>query len=107
LFKDVPDGFPAVSVHKERAISLPEKCELLAYTAACKHSFKVINKPFWAFQFHPEVDRATLVERLTIFKDQYTEGDDHLDKVLLAAVETPDANGLVRKFVDRVLLKDA
>ena len=107
LFHDVPDKFPAVSVHKERAIKLPEQCELLAYTEACIHAFKVINKPFWSFQFHPEVNRATLVERLTIFKAHYTDGDDHLDKVLQAAVETPDSNRLVKKFVERVLLAES
>lgn len=106
IFTDIPDGFYAVSVHKERATSLPENCELLAYTDACKHAFRVKDSSFWAFQFHPEVDRATLVERLTIFKSQYTDGDDHLDKVLAAAVETPESNELVRKFVDRVLLAD-
>jgi GMP synthase (glutamine-hydrolysing) len=104
LFRDVPDGFHAVAVHKERTTDLPEQCELLAYTEACAHAFKVTNKPFWAFQFHPEVDRATLVERLTIFKNQYTDGDDHLEEVLQSAVETPYSNGLVKKFVERVLL---
>jgi GMP synthase (glutamine-hydrolysing) len=107
LLRDTPDGFPAVSVHKERAPQLPDCCELLAYTDACTHVLKVKEKPFWAFQFHPELDRATLVERLTIFKEQYTDGDGHLDKVLAAAIETPDSNALVGKFVERVLLKGA
>jgi GMP synthase (glutamine-hydrolysing) len=104
IFKDTPDQFPVVSVHKERATALPDSCELLAYTDACQHAFRVKDKPFWAFQFHPELDRATLVERLTIFKAQYTEGDSHLDDVLAATVETPESNGLVRKFVHGVLL---
>ena len=104
LFCDTPDRFRAVSVHKERAPTLPTNCELLAYTEACTHSFKVKGKPFWAFQFHPEVDRATLVARLTIYKSQYTDGDDHLDEILSSAVETPESNTLVRKFAERVLL---
>ena len=62
------------------------------------------RSPFWAFQFHPEVNRATLVERLTIYKAHYTDGDDQLDQVLRSAVETPDSNDLVRKFVDRILV---
>jgi len=103
LFHDTPDNFRAVSVHKERAPSLPDNCELLAYTESCPHAFKVCGKPFWAFQFHPEVDRTTLVERLTIYKSNYTEGDDHLDTVLATTVETPESNTLVKKFTDRVL----
>ncbi len=104
LFHDTTDGFHAVSVHKERATRLPEQCVLLAYTDVCAHAFRVSSKPFWAFQFHPEVDRATLIKRLTIYKSQYTDGDEHLDQVLSSAVETPESNMLVRKFVQRVLL---
>lgn len=106
LFHDCPDSFPAVSVHKERAPELPATCELLADTPACPHAFKVDEKRFWAFQFHPEVDRATLVERLTHYKDKYTDDDGHLQETLDNAVDTPESNVLVRKFVERVLLAE-
>lgn len=106
LFHDTPDSFAAVSVHQERAPELPATCELLAYSAACPHAFKVKENRFWAFQFHPEVDRRTLVERLTYYKDKYTDDDGHLQTVLDNARETPESNALVRKFVERVLLAD-
>jgi GMP synthase (glutamine-hydrolysing) len=105
ILRDTPDGFLAVSVHRERAAVAPEHCTPLAYTDACCHVFRVQDKPFWAFRFHPEVDRATLVERLTVYKDAYTESDDHLAQVLAATRETPESNRLVTKFVDRVLLE--
>ncbi|WP_290703224.1 type 1 glutamine amidotransferase [Amphritea sp.] len=104
LYQDTPEGFFAISVHRQYVDSLPENCQLLAYTAQCVHSFKLKGKPFWAFQFHPEVDKATLIERLTFYKAHYTDGDGQLDRVLSSAVETPESNILVRKFVDRVLL---
>ena len=47
---------------------------------------------------------ARLVERLTFYKEKYTDDDGHLDAVLESAVETPESNGLVRNFVDRVLV---
>ncbi len=104
LYRDTPDGFMAVSVHRERALETPQGCTALAYTDACNHAFKVDSAPFWTTQFHPEVSKSILVKRLTIFKDKYTDGDDHLQKVLDSAVETPESNGLLRKFVDRVLI---
>jgi GMP synthase (glutamine-hydrolysing) len=104
LFHDTPDGFLAVSVHQEKALSVPLGCELVARTEECVHVFRVKDKPFWAFQFHPEVDKATLVSRLRIFKQRYTEDEEHLTEVLAAARETPESNILVRKFVQRVLL---
>ncbi len=105
IFEGVPNDFMAVSVHQEKTTELPDNCELLAYTEACVHSFRVRGKPFWAFQFHPEVDRPTLVERLTIFKKRYTDDDDHLESILANAVDTPHSNDLMRHFVERVLLK--
>ncbi len=100
LFKDTPDGFYAVSVHREKATELPPTCELLAYTEACCHAFKVKGKPFWGFQFHPEVDRDILVSRLTFYKDHYTGDDSHLQNVLDHAVEVPESTALMTRFVD-------
>ncbi|MEH6626387.1 MAG: hypothetical protein V7739_08080 [Motiliproteus sp.] len=45
-----------------------------------------------------------MIERLTVFKDKYTEGDGHLQRVLDSAEETPESNNLLKSFVDRVLL---
>ena len=103
LFHDVPDGFHAIAVHRERSVHCPPGATELAFTKPCCHAFKVNGARFWACQFHPEVDRATLISRLTIYKNDYTDGDSHLDEVLSSAVETPESNALLRKFVDRVL----
>jgi len=105
LFHDTPNNFYAVSVHKEKSEIVPTTCTELAFTKACCHSFRVKNKPFWAFQFHPEVDRITLVERLTFFKDTYTKNNSHLQEILDHAVETPESNGLLNKFIERVVIR--
>ncbi|MEE4660836.1 MAG: type 1 glutamine amidotransferase [Halieaceae bacterium] len=107
LLRDVPDGFHAVAVHRERAPVCPEGAIELAYTANCCHAFRLPGRPFWAFQFHPEVDRATLVDRLTTYAAAYTRGDAHLGSVLENAVETPESNALMGKFIDRVLGREA
>ncbi|MEH6474023.1 MAG: type 1 glutamine amidotransferase [Halopseudomonas sp.] len=104
LYRDTSEGFMAVAVHRERAVAVPDGCTALAYTDACNHAFKVDSAPFWTTQFHPEVDRRVLIERLTLFKEKYTDGDGHLQQVLDNAVETPESNGLLKKFVDRVLV---
>jgi len=105
LFRDVPDGFLAVSVHQEKNLTLPPQCQLLARTNECTHAFRVIGKPFWAFQFHPEVDRSTLVTRLTFFRDRYTANDSHLTEVITSARETPDSNKLLSKFVQMLTME--
>ena len=104
VYLGIEDQFPAVSVHRQYAATIPEPLEILAYTEQCIHSFKYKNKPLWAFQFHPEVDRDTLVKRLTIFSQHYTDDSEHLKEVLGSAVETPESNILLGNFVERVLL---
>lgn len=103
LFQNIPSSFYAVSVHREFAKASPENCVDLCFTDSCLHAFRVNNKPFWAFQFHPEVDKPTLVQRLTIFSEHYTENSEQLKLVLSQATETPHANLLVKNFIDYVL----
>lgn len=103
IYKNTPSGFQAVSVHQEKATELPANCELHGFTLACCHSFKVKDKPFWAFQFHPELDRECLTVRLKAYQDQYTNGDDHFNQVIASLQDVDHANNLVRNFVDYLI----
>ena len=100
IFRDIPDKFYAVSVHQEKALSLPDSCELLAFTDSCVHSFKVKSAPFWAFQFHPELNKQTLKDRLTTYKEKYTEDARDFERVIGDLEETPYSNQLVTNFID-------
>ena len=81
LLHDVPDGFWAVSGHKERAIELPETAILLAYTDRCPyHAFRMAGKPFYGFQFHPEIDPIDLVARITRYQQRYLDSEAALGK---------------------------
>ncbi|MBW4469779.1 MAG: type 1 glutamine amidotransferase [Stenomitos rutilans HA7619-LM2] len=105
LFHDVPDRFWVVSGHKERALSLPEGAVLLASSELCPYqAFRVEGKPFYGFQFHPEVNIADLTTRITRYQTRYLESAEALTQVLQGLHETPIANQLIRKFVDRILL---
>jgi GMP synthase (glutamine-hydrolysing) len=107
LFHDVPERFWAVSGHKERALSLPEGAVLLAYSERCPyHAFRMAGKPFYGFQFHPEVDAADLTTRITRYQNRYLESAEALAQILQGLQETPIANQLIGKFVDRILLSE-
>ena len=106
VFKNINKEFPAVSVHQEKAIELPECCELLVSNDHCCQAFKVKNKPFWAFQFHPELDKKTLVQRLDVYKEKYTENNKHFQNVIDNLIETPESNQLLENFVQNVLLNN-
>lgn len=105
LMKDIPNHFWMVSCHQEKALSLPDNCKLLGFTEDSTHLFKVKDAPFWAFQFHPELDLECLKTRLKAYQDKYTQGDAHFDQIIASLKETPVSNDLVAKFIDRVLFK--
>lgn len=106
LFADVPNPFLVVSGHQERAIKLPANTRLLAFTERCPyHAFKVIDKPFYGFQFHPEVDHHDLAARITRYQDRYLETDGALQSILDNLHPTPESNRLIQKFIDRILLQ--
>lgn len=102
IYQGIPNGFYAISVHQEKCTELPGACELLAYSDDCIHSFRVKDKPFWAFQFHPELDKQNLITRLKAYQDRYTEDSDHYMRVIRSLKETPESNKLVRNFVQHL-----
>ncbi|HEY9827164.1 MAG TPA: type 1 glutamine amidotransferase [Stenomitos sp.] len=105
LFHDIEDGFLAISGHKERALTLPSNTICLASSELCPfHALKVEDKPFYGFQFHPELNPQDLSARIRRYQDRYLKDATHLQQVLDSLQETPQANQLIHKFVDRVLL---
>jgi len=107
LLSDMEDGFRAVAIHKDSVVKVPDGVTLLAETASCPyHALKVTGKPFYAFQFHPEIDKADLVARIERYQERYLDGDDALKRVIDNTVEMDSVNGLLAKFIDRVVLGD-
>jgi len=100
VFTSAPNGMLAVSCHQEMAIKAPMGCVVLASTERCVHAFRVENKPFWAFQFHPELDRACFVQRLGIFQDKYTDSVEAYEGVAAQFKETPESNRLLHRFFE-------
>lgn len=106
LMGDLPNSFWAVSGHKERAVSLPKDCDLLAHSEICPyHAIKFHDKPFYGFQFHPEIDRKDLLTRIARYQERYIDDNNEMQRIIDGAIhETAHANNLVRKFVERIIL---
>lgn len=105
VFKDIPEAFHAISVHEKMATKLPKGAITLAETEVCPyHAFTFRDRPFYAFQFHPEVDLRELTVRLKRYQDRYMESDGAFDELIQQAKDTPYSNALVTHFIDRVVL---
>jgi len=111
LFKDTQAPFFAVVGHKKFVTQLPEGAVNLVQTDLCPfHSFKFTDRPFYAFQFHPELTKQQLLEWLTRYKERYFTdkkgffNEEAFLRAVTGHVEVPEANALLGKFVDRILL---
>lgn len=107
LFYDMPETFKAVAFHKDSATILPENLTLLAYSDSCPyHAFKIVGKPFYATQFHSEIDRHDFIERLQRYKSRYIESAEAMDDLIKGTVDMDEVNTLPWKFIDRIVLKN-
>ena len=108
LLFDYPNKFWAVSGHKERASILPKEAILLGGTDLCPyHIFTFKDKPFYAFQFHPEVDTKDLISRISRYQHRYLDEENSLQKIIDNAIhETTESNKIIERFIDRIVLNN-
>jgi GMP synthase (glutamine-hydrolysing) len=105
LFGSLPDRFNAQLGRKDRAVAHPEGVPNLATSQASPHqALRIPKKPIWASQFHPELDRTANEDRYRHYLDGYAP---HMSSEEQAAAleqfhESPEASGLLRRFVELV-----
>ncbi|MBT8220991.1 MAG: hypothetical protein KJP00_14270 [Bacteroidia bacterium] len=103
LFKTLPNEFKAVSGHIKSTNTLPSNCELLVSSERCPiHGFKVKNAPFYAFQFHPEIQCKDLEIRVTLYKEKYFETEEAYLEFIANMADTSIANSIVVRFLTLV-----
>jgi GMP synthase (glutamine-hydrolysing) len=104
IFGNLPTSFTAQAGHEDRVIKLPPDAELLASSAAVREqAFRFAGKPIYCTQFHPELDRTAMLERVVAYPE-YVERIARItyDEFVLRVRETPESNSLLRRFVDDV-----
>jgi len=105
LFHGTPSPFHAVAVHEKLAAWLPEGAVTLAETERCPHhAFRFPDRPFYAFQFHPEVDLDEFARRLKRYQERYLASDAAYNELTEQALDTAHAQVLLGSFMERILL---
>ena len=91
--------------HEDVVTEIPEGARLLASSDLVENqAFVFAGKPIYATQFHPELNRADLVARLT----KYTEylpltGHDSIKEFEDNTPETPESESILPRFLREVL----
>jgi GMP synthase (glutamine-hydrolysing) len=102
IFGTLPSNFVGHAGHEDHVIKLPPGSELLASSARVKEqAFRFNGRPIYCTQFHPELDRAAMMERVIAYPEYVARiarisYDEFVDNLR----ETPEANSLLKRFVD-------
>ena len=107
LFCDLPSVFNAQLGHKDRAERLPGGVTNLAASVLCPYqALRIDGAPVYATQFHPELTWADNRTRFERYMAQYGRlfGEAEAQRKLDSHQPSPEANGLLGRFVDKIIL---
>jgi GMP synthase (glutamine-hydrolysing) len=105
IFGRLPPNFTAQAGHEDHVVALPPDAVLLASSQQVREqAFRFVSKPIYCTQFHPEIDRISMLERVVAYPE-YVERIARMPyhNFVHAVRETPAANSLLRKFRDYFL----
>lgn len=105
LFGALPPRFPAQLGHKDRAVRAPDGVPNLVRSERSPfQALRIPGAPIWASQFHPELDRATNLERFVTYMEGYAPYMDEAEREAAFAQfgESPDASSLLSRFLIEV-----
>jgi len=101
VFGPLPPTFTGQAGHEDHVTELPPDAVLLASSDRVRHqAFRFAGKPIYCTQFHPELNRQAIIERVRAYPE-YVERIAAVphDQFLATVRETPEANQLLRRFV--------
>ena len=107
VFGPLGSGFPVVIGHEDIVDELPPDAVSLASSATiANEALTFPGKPIYATQFHPELDREDLIQRIAAYPPYLKlTGASSLEELRAITPETTGATSLLRRFVDEVVEK--
>jgi GMP synthase (glutamine-hydrolysing) len=102
VFGELPATFPAQMGHQDIVVRLPPTAVLLASSERVENqAYRLEGKPIYCTQFHPELNRAALLERVMAYP-WYIERIAGVTTTVFAedyCRESPETDQLLRRFV--------
>jgi GMP synthase (glutamine-hydrolysing) len=103
LTSELPDPFLAQLGRKDRAATLPEGVLGLASSTCCTYqALRILDKPIWASQFHPELDYEENLRRFEQYMEGYAQHMSAEERRLTIAgfrPSSPEVPDLLRRFL--------
>ena len=102
VFGHLGADFKAQMGHEDLVSTLPPRATLLASSAlVTNQAYRFEDAPVYCTQFHPELDAAGILVRLSAYPRYVTEvSGETYDEIVAALEETPDTTRLLTRFVE-------
>lgn len=100
LFGALPNPFQGQAGHEDHVVQLPQGAVLLASSElVTNQAFKFADAPIYCTQFHPELDRRAILERVQAYP-RYVEriAGKSLEEFSAGCRDTPEARQLLPRF---------
>ncbi len=99
LFSTLPPSFQAQMGHHDYVEELPEGTESLATSERCPNQvLKVVGKPVYSTQFHSEMGRREILERLRMYRECYMDGAT-MEEMARRVGPSPAVKPLISRFL--------
>lgn len=100
LFAPLAPEFAAQLGHHDQLSRLPPGTVPLAASPLCPYqAFRIPGKPVYGTQFHIEMDRQAMRERLDMYRDIYAAKPGAYEAIARRLRPSPAADGLLRRFL--------
>jgi GMP synthase (glutamine-hydrolysing) len=101
LLSSYPTNFAVQLGHHDVIVSIPDRVRELAFSEKCRYQMlRVVDKPIYSTQFHPEMSEQHLQARLEMYRDSYLADQTSDEEVSLPLRPSTWADRLLRRFLD-------
>jgi len=99
IFEGLPNPFYAVIGHMDCVTQVPENAIVLASSERCAvQALTFPGKKFYVFQFHPELDKQGLVDRLKFYYKKGYAKEEEIQDIIDNAEEADEPRKILMNF---------
>lgn len=101
----LPRKFGVQLGHHDRVVRLPRGADELAASERCPNqAFRLAGLPVYGAQFHVELDRQRMLDRASVYREEYLADHGAMESLEQALKPSPESATLLRRFLSRVVV---
>ena len=106
LFNGLPSPLPVHCGHSDYVVDVPAGVELLATNDVCMtQAFKVVDRPFYSVQFHPDMSGEEARKRYLAYRESFERKSqvNALEVANTFQLDSDESTDILGRFLDLIL----